>query len=48
MGAKREDYEHIAPENSFIHVEDFNSPKELAEYLITLEEDDDKYSQYFR
>lgn len=31
MGARKEDYEKVAPPNSFIHVDDFESPKELAQ-----------------
>ena len=30
MGARPEDYSKVAPFNSYIHVDDFDSPKELA------------------
>ena len=48
MGARPEDYERVAPYNSFIHVEQFKGPKELAEYLLELDKDDKKYNQYFQ
>jgi len=41
------DYDLFAPPNSFIHVNNFRSPKELAEYLILLDKSDDLYDQYF-
>lgn len=47
MGAPRADYEKHAPENSFIHVDDFASPKELADYLNLLHENDTMYNEYF-
>lgn len=48
MGAPRKDYERFGPERSFIHVEDFRSPKELAEYLHVLDHNDDLYNSYFK
>jgi glycoprotein 3-alpha-L-fucosyltransferase len=48
MGARKEEYERVAPHNSFIHVDDFGSPKELARYLQELDKDDDAYNEYFR
>jgi glycoprotein 3-alpha-L-fucosyltransferase len=48
MGPSRSDYELVAPKNSFIHVDDFDSPKLLAEYLDKLDEDDELYNEYFR
>ncbi len=48
MGARPEDYERTAPQHSYIHVDDFAGPKELAEYLRELDADDDKYNAYFR
>lgn len=48
MGARPEDYERSAPQKSFIHVDDFEGPKELAEYLHQLEADDDLYNEYFK
>ena len=34
MGTKKEDYRKTLPPNSFIHIDDFQSPKSLAEYLM--------------
>ena len=48
MGARPEEYEKVAPYNSFIHVDKFKGPKELAEYLLELDKDDKKYNQYFQ
>lgn len=48
MGARKEDYVQNAPENSFIHVDDFNSPKELADYLILVDKNDTLYQSYFQ
>lgn len=47
MGAPRETYKKYAPHRSYIHVEDFKSPKELAEYLHILNQNDDLYNSYF-
>lgn len=47
MGAAPEDYQRAAPPHSFIHVDDFESPKELAEYLLKLDKDDTLYNSYF-
>ena len=48
MGARPQDYERASPYKSFIHVDDFDGPKELADYLRKLEENDDWYNEYFR
>lgn len=48
MGARPEDYEVAAPYNSYIHVDEFESPKELAEYLHRLDKDDELYNSYFK
>ena len=48
MGAHPDDYKRSAPPNSYIHVDEFESPKHLAEYLLKLDQDDDLYSSYFR
>lgn len=47
MGARKEDYERVAPHHSYIHVEDFASPKELADYLHLLDRNDTLYNEYF-
>ena len=48
LGARPEDYAAVAPPKSYIHVDDFESPKHLAEYLLTLDRNDDLYNEYFR
>ena len=48
MGAPRSDYEKVAPRQSFIHVDDFTSPRHLAEYLKVLDRDSALYNSYFR
>ena len=48
MGAHPDDYKQAAPKNSYIHVDQFDSPEKLAEYLHELDKDDAKYNEYFR
>ena len=48
MGARPEDYRKVAPPHSFIHVDEFESPRHLAEYLTMLDKNDDLYNVYFR
>lgn len=48
MGGRREDYEKVAPTNSFIHVNDFESVEHLANYLKLVDSDDTLYNSYFR
>ena len=48
MGARPEDYERSAPFHSYIHVDDFEGPEELAQYLHKLDQDDDLYNEYFQ
>lgn len=48
MGAHPEDYENRAPYNSYIHVDHFATPKELADYLNVLDRNDQLYNQYFK
>ena len=47
-GAPREDFEKVAPPNSFIHVSDFPSLESLAEYLRLLDQNDALYNSYFK
>ncbi|BHF79387.1 Alpha-(1,3)-fucosyltransferase 7 [Sparganum proliferum] len=47
MGAPRDDYCALAPPNSFIHVDDFESPAKLASYLNWLDRNDTAYASYF-
>jgi len=48
MGARKEDYEKRSPHKSFIHVDDFAGPAELAEYLKKVDSDDELYNSYFK
>lgn len=48
MGPDRQDYEKLAPPGSFIHVDDFKSPEELAKYLDFLDANHEHYYAYFR
>ncbi|XP_057369403.1 alpha-(1,3)-fucosyltransferase C-like [Daphnia carinata] len=41
------DYAAYAPPHSYIHVADFASPKELAEYLLLLDKNEALYLKYF-
>ncbi|KAG9509164.1 Glycoprotein 3-alpha-L-fucosyltransferase A, partial [Fragariocoptes setiger] len=48
MGGKsRDDYKRIAPSGSYIHVDDFRSPRELAEYLHQIDHNDTLFMSYF-
>ncbi|XP_066979597.1 3-galactosyl-N-acetylglucosaminide 4-alpha-L-fucosyltransferase FUT3-like [Macrobrachium rosenbergii] len=46
MGGKIESYRKMLPPNSFIHVDEFKSPKDLASYLLFLAKDATKYMEY--
>ncbi|XP_066569369.1 alpha-(1,3)-fucosyltransferase 7-like [Amia ocellicauda] len=48
LGAPRSDYEAVAPPNSFIHVDDFPSARELAEFLRAVASNETRYQQYFQ
>ncbi|KAF7278084.1 glycoprotein 3-alpha-L-fucosyltransferase A-like [Rhynchophorus ferrugineus] len=48
MGARPEEYQKVAPEGSYIHVEEFEGPQELAAYLHRLDKDPDLYNSYFK
>ncbi len=48
MGAHPDDYRASAPPYSYIHVDDFESPQDLAQYLLKLNSTDALYNQYFR
>lgn len=48
MGAHPDDYKRQAPYNSFIHVDEYESPKELADYLHKLDKDSELYNSYFQ
>ena len=48
MGARRRDYEAVAPPHSFVHVDDFAGPRHLADYLHLLAGNATLYNEYFR
>jgi hypothetical protein len=48
MGARPEDYADLLPPHSYIHVDDFRSPRDLATYLLKLDANDTLYNEYFR
>lgn len=47
MGGHPHDYKRVAPENSYIHVDQFRSPAELASYLKMLDANDELYNRFF-
>ncbi|XP_041044280.1 4-galactosyl-N-acetylglucosaminide 3-alpha-L-fucosyltransferase 9-like [Carcharodon carcharias] len=48
LGPSRNNYENYIPADSFIHVDDFHSVKELADYLHKLDVNKDLYMHYFK
>jgi len=48
MGARPRDYAKVAPPHSYIHVDNFAGPQELAKYLHLLSNNDTKYEEYFQ
>ncbi|XP_069126986.1 glycoprotein 3-alpha-L-fucosyltransferase A-like [Argopecten irradians] len=48
LGAPKATYEAMLPPGSFIHVDDFQSPAELAQHLHRLDQNDTMYNEYFR
>ncbi|CAH8481063.1 unnamed protein product [Schistosoma rodhaini] len=48
MGGSKSDYVRSAPSNSFIHVDDFTSVKQLADYLYYLDRNKTAYNEYFK
>nr|XP_045624134.1 glycoprotein 3-alpha-L-fucosyltransferase A-like [Procambarus clarkii]XP_045624135.1 glycoprotein 3-alpha-L-fucosyltransferase A-like [Procambarus clarkii] len=46
MGAPVQDYKKILPPNSFIHINDFPSPRHLAKHLMFLASNPEAYSKY--
>jgi len=47
MGARPEDYLALAPPGSYIHVNSFSGPRELAQYLKVLAANSTLYNEYF-
>lgn len=48
LGARMEDYDKVVPEGSYLHVDNFTSPKDLAKFLKKLDRNDTLYNSYFR
>lgn len=48
VGASYLQYSRIAPPNSFIHVDQFETMEELAVYLTFLDENDEKYLEFHK
>ncbi|XP_078068781.1 4-galactosyl-N-acetylglucosaminide 3-alpha-L-fucosyltransferase 9-like [Mustelus asterias] len=48
LGPPRKNYENYVLGDSFIHVDDFHSAKELADYLHKLDGNEDLYMHYFK
>lgn len=48
LGPTPVDYRAVAPPNSFIHVDDFSSVKELAAYMQELAADKERYEEFFK
>ncbi|NXO62012.1 FUT3 fucosyltransferase, partial [Phainopepla nitens] len=48
LGPPRENYERFLPADSFIHVDDFGSARELARFLLELAWDAERYRGYFQ
>jgi hypothetical protein len=48
LGAKREQYKRIAVPNSYIHVDDYTSVKQLANELHRLNKNDSEYVKYLQ
>lgn len=47
LGPSRQNYEEHIPADSFIHINDFATPKELAERLFYLDNSTSEYMKYF-
>ncbi|XP_017539360.1 4-galactosyl-N-acetylglucosaminide 3-alpha-L-fucosyltransferase 9-like [Pygocentrus nattereri] len=47
LGPSRENYEEFIPKDSFIHVDDFKTPQELAEHLKRVDQNQEMYEKYF-
>jgi hypothetical protein len=47
LGAHPDDYLRSSPPNSYIHTNNFSSPKHLANYLHQIDQNDTLYNSYF-
>ena len=45
-GLSKQDYEKLAPPDSFIHVDDFNTSLDLAKYVNFLNDNPQEYNKY--
>lgn len=48
MGADEQDYKRIAPKRSYIHVNDYKTPEQLAKYLNYLINNSEEYLEYLK
>ena len=48
MGGRDEDYRAVAPDNSYIHVDNFDGPQQLAEHLKLLDNNPLQYNRHFQ
>jgi hypothetical protein len=48
LGSPQEDVERAAPPDSFLHVDNFTSPAELADYLLYLDSHPLAYNKYYK
>ncbi|XP_061700651.1 4-galactosyl-N-acetylglucosaminide 3-alpha-L-fucosyltransferase 9-like [Syngnathoides biaculeatus] len=48
LGPSRDNYENVIQGDAFIHVDDFASPKDLADYLLLLDKNEEMYLKYFK
>jgi len=46
-GPLKRDVEKVAPTGSCIHTDDFQTPKQLAQYLLYLDKHDEEYRKFF-
>ena len=47
-GLKSDDYEELVPPNSYIHVDNFKSVKDLMKYIRYLDKNNTAYLEYFK
>jgi len=47
-GPHKSDVEAVAPPNSYIFAEDFETPKDLVDYLDYLDKNDTAYEEYHK
>ncbi|XP_017541132.1 4-galactosyl-N-acetylglucosaminide 3-alpha-L-fucosyltransferase 9-like [Pygocentrus nattereri] len=47
IGPPRDNYEEFIPRDAFIHIDDFSTPKDLAEHLKAVDQNQEMYEGYF-